>query len=53
MSQTVEMKRTITATQIYQSITSINQEQSKGEMPRKKPSKILDLQIINIKIICF
>ena len=53
MSQTVEVKRTITAMQIEETKTAINQGQSKCEMPRKKPSTILDLQIINIKIICF
>ena len=53
MSQTVELKRTITAMEIQETKTAINQGQSKCEMPRKKPSTILDLQIINILIICF
>ena len=48
MSQTVEVKRKITAMQIEETKTAINQGQSKCEMPRKKPSTILDLQIIKI-----
>jgi len=44
MSQTVEVKRTITAMQIQETKTAINPGQSKCEMPRKKPSTILDLK---------